>query len=422
MEMQKLMNNNIKVYKYNKNLKDYLLKFIGNIKILISIYIYHKNLINFLILFLLLFTIIFTYFEKNNFINYKNYIKDCKNLKRYYINKNITIKNPFISICLPVYNMEKYIERAFLSIINQSFQNFEIIIVNDNSNDNTENIIRNLQINESRLKIIKNNKNLGVYTSRIEAIQYAKGEYILLMDPDDMIINSKLFEILYNFNLNYSLDIVEFSVFHQIDKKKTIYYPKKHELNHYHNFEKNIIYQPELSNIIFFKPNTKSYSYVICRTIWNKLIKKRILTKAIKYIEIDFHDKYLITADDTPLNIISFNFANNYSNINLPGYLYNVRKNSMSNGSNGIKHDIIVSVNYLLYFKLFYRYIKDYKKDLNFLYYDIKVSLKYLLKIKKLNVLEYIPIIKKFFKCIISEKNISKEFKIYVNELLLYFE
>ena len=318
--------------------------------------------------------------------------------------------------------MEKYIERAFLSIINQSFQNFEIIIVNDNSNDNTENIIRNLQINESRLKIIKNNKNLGVYTSRIEAIQYAKGEYILLMDPDDMIINSKLFEILYNFNLNYSLDIVEFSVFHQIDKKKTIYYPKKHELNHYHNFEKNIIYQPELSNIIFFKPNTKSYSYVICRTIWNKLIKKRILTKAIKYIEIDFHDKYLITADDTPLNIISFNFANNYSNINLPGYLYNVRKNSMSNGSNGIKHDIIVSVNYLLYFKLFYRYIKDYKKDLNFLYYDIKVSLKYLLKIKKLNVLEYIPIIKKFFKCIISEKNISKEFKIYVNELLLYFE
>jgi len=294
----------------------------------------------------LLFTIIFTYFEKNNFINYKNYIKDCKNLKRYYINKNITIKNPFISICLPVYNMEKYIERAFLSIINQSFQNFEIIIVNDNSNDNTENIIRNLQINESRLKIIKNNKNLGVYTSRIEAIQYAKGEYILLMDPDDMIINSKLFEILYNFNLNYSLDIVEFSVFHQQDKKKTIYYPKRHELNHYHNFEKNIIYQPELSNIIFFKPNTKSYSYVICRTIWNKLIKKRILTKAIKYIEIDFHDKYLITADDTPLNIISFNFANNYSNINLPGYLYNVRKNSMSNGSNGIKHDIIVSVNY----------------------------------------------------------------------------
>ena len=60
-----------------------------------------------------------------------------------------------ISICLPVYNMEKYIERAFLSIINQSFQDFEIIIVNDNSNDNTEHIIKNLQFKEKRLKIFK---------------------------------------------------------------------------------------------------------------------------------------------------------------------------------------------------------------------------------------------------------------------------
>ena len=242
------------------------------------------------------------------------------------------------------------------------------------------------------------------------------------MDPDDMIINPELFELLYNFNINYNLDIIEFSVLHQIEKRQNLYYPRNHILNHYHNFEKKIIYQPELSNIVFYKPNTKYYSYVICRTIWNKLIRKKILIKTINYIEKDFHDKFLITADDTPLNIISFNFASNYSNINLPGYLYNIRKNSMSNGSNGIKHDIIVSINYLLYFKLFYRYIKDYKKDLNFLYYDIKFLSEYLLKIKKLNVLEYIPIIKDFFICLINEENISKEFKRYINRLLLYFE
>ena len=69
-------------------------------------------------------------------------------------NKNITNRKPYISICLPVYNMEKYIERALLSIINQSFQDFEIIIVNDNSNDKTENIIKNLHFKENRLKII----------------------------------------------------------------------------------------------------------------------------------------------------------------------------------------------------------------------------------------------------------------------------
>ena len=104
---------------------------------------------------ILLCIIILTYYEKSNLIKYKNYIKDCKNLKRYYINKNITNIKPYISICLPVYNMEKYIERAFLSIINQSFQDFEIIIVNDNSNDNTEHIIKNLQFKEKRLKIFK---------------------------------------------------------------------------------------------------------------------------------------------------------------------------------------------------------------------------------------------------------------------------
>ena len=370
---------------------------------------------------IILIIIILTFYKNNNFIKYKNYIKDCKNLKRYYINKNSSNKNPYISICLPVYNMEKYIERAFLSIINQSFQDFEIIIVNDNSKDKKENIIKLLKFTDNRLKIIKNNKNLGVYISRVLAIKMAKGNYILLMDPDDMIINSELFELLYNYNINYNLDIIEFSVFYQMDKKKTIYYPKMHQMNHYHNFKKKIIYQPELSNIMFYKPNTKIYSYVICKTIWNKLIRKETLIKTINYIEVDFHDKFLITADDTPINIISFNYAKNYSNINLPGYLYNIRKNSMSNGRNGRRHDIIVSINYLLYFKIFYRYIKDYKKDLNYLYYDIKASSKYLLKIKKLNVLEYIPITKKFFKSLISEENISKEFKIYINKLLSYF-
>ena len=242
------------------------------------------------------------------------------------------------------------------------------------------------------------------------------------MDPDDMFLNPNLFEKLFNFNLKLNLDIIEFTVKYQEDGKNRIYKPEFHELNHYHDYGKNIIYQPELSNIIFYIPKTKNYSSIICRTIWNKLIKNNILLKALNYIDIDFNNKYLITADDTPINMVILQIANNFSNIDLPGYLYNLRINSMSRGNNGIKHDIIVSINYLLFYKLFYRYIKDYKKDLNFLYYDIKFLSEYLLKIKKLNVLEYIPIIKDFFICLINEENISKEFKRYINRLLLYFE
>ena len=55
-----------------------------------------------------------------------------------------------------------------------------------------------------------------------------------------------------------------------------------------------------------------------------------------------------------------FNNANNYSNINLPGYLYNIRRNSMSRFNNDNKHNIIVIINYLLYYKFFNRYIKDF--------------------------------------------------------------
>ena len=229
---------------------------------------------NYLLLMILLFFLMYSYNIKNELNIYKKYINECKELKRFNITK-IFNRNPFLSICLPVYNMEKYIEGSILSIINQSFQNFEIIIVNDNSNDNTENIIKRMKLEDDRIKIIKHSKNLGVYSSRVEAILNAKGEYIIIMDPDDMFLNPGLFENLYNFNLQYNLDIIEFTVYHQNEGKKTIFLPNMHDLNHYHKYKNDIIYQPELSNIIFYEPNTFKYSSVICRTIWNKLIKKK---------------------------------------------------------------------------------------------------------------------------------------------------
>ena len=111
---------------------------------------------------------------------YNHYIKDCMKLKIY---KRIKIKKdiPYISICLPVYNMEKYIEQAILSILYQSFQNFEIIIGNDFSNDNTKDVIMKPQSKDNRIKLINHLKNLGVYTSRVDSILASRGKYIILM-------------------------------------------------------------------------------------------------------------------------------------------------------------------------------------------------------------------------------------------------
>ena len=313
--------------------------------------------------------------------------------------------------------MEKYLEKAILSLINQTFQNFEIIIVNDNSNDNTEKILKKLEREFNKIKVIRHHKNLGVYLSRIDAVLNSNGKYILLMDPDDILLNPYLLEELYKYNIKYNLDMIEFSVYHKKENGKRIYFPFFHEFNHYHSLNKNIVYQPELSNILFYIPNTKNYSSLICRTIWNKLIRKTIIMKTIEYIEKFFHNIFLITADDTPINILNFQYANNYSNIKLPGYLYNIRKNSMSRTDNSKKQDLLISYNYLLYFKLFYKYIKDFKKDLNFLFYDLKVGYFYILKFKELNSTQYILSSINYFYEILKE-DISSDFKKFINNII----
>ena len=94
------------------------------------------------------------YIYKNELIFYKNYILDCKKLKKINSQEKIRINHPYFSIIIPVYNSEKYIENALFSTINQSFQNFEIIIINDYTNDKTTSIIQNFQSKFNNIKII----------------------------------------------------------------------------------------------------------------------------------------------------------------------------------------------------------------------------------------------------------------------------
>jgi glycosyltransferase involved in cell wall biosynthesis len=348
-----------------------------------------------------------------NFINYKKFINDCLKMKKYNKINGFYNNNPYLSICIPVFNMEKYISKALLSIINQSFKNYEIIIVNDNSKDDTEQIIKNFQSQDSRIKLLQNYRNLGVYYSRKYAVLNSNANFILFVDPDDMLLNPDLFGELYAYNLKHNLDMIEFSVFHKKEERKKIYYSYFHEFNHYHNYEEQIIHQPKLSNILFYIPNTKYYSSIICRTVWNKIIRKKTLFQTIGYVDGFVNNPFLLTTDDTQMNILNFNYAHNFSNLKLPGYLYNIRKKSMSRINIGSRHDLIVSYNYLLYYNLFYRYLKDYKKDLNFLFYDLKSNYFFISKFKDLNDSYYIKKTILFLNKIIKE-NISLDFKNFI--------
>lgn len=93
---------------------------------------------------------------------------------------------------MSVYNGEKYLREAIESILNQTFRDFEFIIVNDGSTDKTEDILDECAKKDSRIRIIKNEKNIGLTKSLNKAIRAAKGKYIARMDADDISLPERL--------------------------------------------------------------------------------------------------------------------------------------------------------------------------------------------------------------------------------------
>ncbi|MBR2136654.1 MAG: glycosyltransferase family 2 protein [Alphaproteobacteria bacterium] len=96
------------------------------------------------------------------------------------------IKNPVFSIILPTYNRAAYLPRAITSVQGQTFTDFELIIVDDGSTDNTKEVVRRFQENDPRIIYIDSGQNYGVSHARNLALQAAKGKYVVMLDSDDM--------------------------------------------------------------------------------------------------------------------------------------------------------------------------------------------------------------------------------------------
>lgn len=94
--------------------------------------------------------------------------------------------NKKISIIVPVYNNEKYLEKCLISLLNQTYKNIEIIIIEDNSTDKSREILKNYSSNKN-IKIINNSKNMGAAYSRNIGLEAASGEYIGFIDSDDYV-------------------------------------------------------------------------------------------------------------------------------------------------------------------------------------------------------------------------------------------
>ena len=234
-------------------------------------------------------------------------IKNYKLLNISYQNKEDFIKreNPKISIIITVYNQEKYLKMIYASIQKQSLKDIEIIFVDDASTDNSSIIIKEFMKIDKRIIYVRNEENKRAFYSRNRGVLISRGEYILAIDPDDLLLNNILIK-LYKTSKQYDLDILQYYVLIGSRYKNRIWRKAK--------YKSGILYGDLVMNVFY---------YSITRTIWDKLIKREVFIDSILFMKREFHmEKYVLHNDETAfLGIIKM--AKSYGFLEQIGYFYN---------------------------------------------------------------------------------------------------
>ena len=215
-------------------------------------------------------------------------------------------KNPKISVIVPIYNAEKYIDRCIKSIYAQTFTDYEIILVNDGSKDNSAKICRGYAEKDSRITFI-DKENGGAGSARNAGIEVAKGEYLAFPDVDDWF-EPNMYKELYDIAVSGNYDIVFSGVNYYSQSKngelkysRTVNCEKAHFLTE-DECRKNVM--------VFFPTST------IFDVPWNKLYKKSVAIKN----NVRFSDTR--RCQDAMFNIDFYNAAKSVASIDKAYYNY----------------------------------------------------------------------------------------------------
>lgn len=212
--------------------------------------------------------------------------------------------NPLISVIVPIYNVEKYLARCFDSIVNQTYKNLEIILVDDGSPDRCPQMCDDYAEKDSRIKVV-HKKNGGLSDARNAGMAVSTGEYISFIDSDDYV-SDDFFECLLDVMNKENSDIAECSVV------------KFYEGNHFDEFnddllEKTYDAQDAMSALIAENP--------FHQHVWNKLYKTE-LVKDIPYAVDKLNEDEFWTYQ-------VFGRANKVSKLNKTMYYYFQRNSSI---------------------------------------------------------------------------------------------
>ena len=301
--------------------------------------------------------------------------------------------NDLVSVCVPVYNTEKYVDDCINSIINQTYKNIEIILNNDGSSDKSLEIISKYKLYDERI-IVLNNANEGLSAARNRALKIARGKYVCFIDSDD-VIEKDFIEKLYNeISNNNDLSVCGFS----LDYIENNYSIKTNFLD---------LNLSSLSDKIFYCDKIG-----ILNSSCNKLYCMSILRnnsihfdENVKQCEdIDYNFRYLMHVDNIGI-------------VKLP--LYHYRKFNIDSEVNAFRKDIVTISNDGISIKrnLYKRFNLDSIEQLNFLLSDNIDVLNYCLintitysdKRNKSEIYKIISfVLAKFNECQLSKDYVSK--------------
>ena len=190
-----------------------------------------------------------------------------------------------VSVILPIYNVAPYLEEAFDSILNQSLKEIEIIAVNDGSTDNSEEIIKTYQQKDSRI-ISFSQENQGQSVARNVALQHATGEYIYMIDSDDVLTSPDALLICYEYAQRNKADFIFFDR-EQFTEDHVNFSVPIHSTKF---VEENKKYSGE--NLLNLLLDTTSYNCVVWLLLINHDFLKRI---GLKFYPGIIHEDELFT-------------------------------------------------------------------------------------------------------------------------------
>lgn len=342
----------------------------------------------------------------NEYSKIEKYLKICTKLRHINITKITELNTPKISLISPVYNTGRFVLRFLRSIQFQKFNDIEIILIDDFSKDNSVQLIKEYQNEDKRIKLIRNKKNKGTFSSRNIGILKSKGEYIMMPDPDDILLENSL-EYFYNFAKKYNYELIRFNIYLNFGKSFFGQITRK--------LESRSILQPELSTYLFYG---LKYLHQVDFNICNKFIKREAIIRALKIISINDLNIYMTCHEDGLLNFLLYRTAKSFYFIKKFGYYYimNNYKHRKYFTFNNIKFSFIHIMN-------IFNLTKNSKKEKDMVN-EIFKRLVYKKKLKnRLYLIKRQPNF--FINSINALKNnefISFKYKKYLNFFLSYFK